>query len=286
MQNLDGKRLGRGLATLLGASISNNSGNNYIEMLEIESIQPNAQQPRKHFDELKLGELTESIKSHGILQPIIVTPGPDDSQYLIIAGERRWRAARIVGLSHIPAIIKKSNTQQIIEIALIENLQREDLNVVEECTCYAGLIKNFHYTHESLAQTLGKSRSHITNILRLQHLPEIVKQMVVDGLLTYGHARALIHAENIDFVVEKIIGQNLSVRQTEELIKRQKAEPHIHAHDNENKSQEIGDLKLIAENLHQKHGLRFNINARNNSYEIKLTLQNLEELDAVLTKFF
>ena len=190
-------------------------------LLPVHEIEPNKSQPRKNFDEEALKELSDSIKQYGIIQPLIVQKR--DKYYEIIAGERRWRAARIAGLKEIPVIIKDYTPQETIEVALIENIQREDLNPIEEAQAYQRLIKEYQLTQEELADKVSKSRVTITNSLRLLKLDERVQQMLTDELLTGGHARALLSLEDKNFQYEtacKIIDKKLSVRDTEKLVKQ------------------------------------------------------------------
>ncbi|HBM80795.1 MAG: ParB/RepB/Spo0J family partition protein [Clostridiales bacterium] len=211
--------LGRGLEALIPDIEPEVEGG--ITEIDINEIQPNKEQPRKKFDEDKLKQLAESIKEHGVVQPVIVKK--EGEFYSLIAGERRWRAARIAGIRKIPAIIKDFTNNEVMEISLIENLQREDLNPIEEAEAYARLINEFNMTQEDIANKIGKSRSAVANILRLINLDERVRKFVYEDVLSEGHARALINIDDKDVQYEtakKIIDENLNVRQSEKLVKK------------------------------------------------------------------
>ncbi len=196
-------------------------------LLRLSQIEPDKNQPRKHFDEEAMEQLANSIKEHGLIQPIIVTPIEGD-RYRIIAGERRWRACRMAGLEEVPALIREYTPQEISEISLIENLQREDLNPIEEALGYRNLMEDYGMTQEKIAETVSKSRSAVANTLRLLALPEQILDFIKTGELSAGHARALLSIENPDTqlaLANRIITEGLSVRQAEELAKKSKAEP-------------------------------------------------------------
>ena len=197
-------------------------GERYFEC-EIEKIIPNQHQPRNYFEEDALNELAESIKEHGIIQPLVVT-APENGTYQLIAGERRLRASQRAGLKKIPVIIRNTtNEDSLLELALIENIQRKDLNVIEEAEAYNKLIEKFHYTQEQTAQRVGKKRSTVTNILRLLQLPSYIKTDLEQGTITEGHARVLLklidNPSELQAIRDQIIQQNLSVRQTENIIR-------------------------------------------------------------------
>ena len=189
-------------------------------LVKISSVEPNLNQPRKQFDEDALLELSESIKQYGILQPILVTEKKD--YYEIIAGERRWRAAKLAGLKEVPVIVKEFNEQELVEISLIENIQREDLNPVEEAMAYKRLIDEFHLKQDEIADRVGKSRTAVTNSTRLLKLDEKVQQMLIDEMITAGHARAILSVSDKEQqanVAMKVFDEKLSVRETEALVK-------------------------------------------------------------------
>ncbi len=218
--------LGRGLESLfVDNSVEEiNASTNKLKLMEIE---PNHDQPRKIFDEKALGELADSISQHGVLQPLVVRPMTNGG-YQLVAGERRWRAARIAGLSEVPVIIKELTDEETIEIAMIENLQREDLNPLEEALGYSYMMKELKITQEEAAEKVGKSRPAITNSLRLLKLPEEIQEMVRDNLISAGHARALLgfeKAEDMISTANMIIKEDISVRQIEALVKLSKKAP-------------------------------------------------------------
>ena len=222
------KGLGKGLDALFeDNALDLEQAGGGEELLRISAIEPDKNQPRKNFDQAALEELAASIKEHGLIQPIIVSP-IDGERYRIIAGERRWRASRLAGLEEIPALVRDYTTQEIREISLIENLQREDLNPIEEALGYRNLIETYGMTQEKVAQTVSKSRSAVANTMRLLALPEQILDFIKTGELSAGHARALLALENADqqlVLANRIITEELNVRQTEALIKKSKKEP-------------------------------------------------------------
>jgi ParB family chromosome partitioning protein len=219
------KGLGRGLSALM-ADVNLTSSDGQGEdrprlepeaQLPIEVIHPNPHQPRRDFDPAALDELADSIRAKGIIQPIVVRRRPDGASYEIIAGERRWRAAQIAQLHRVPVVVRDMNDDEVIEVAIIENIQRENLNAVEEALGFRQLMDRFGHTQEKLAQALAKSRSHIANTLRLLNLPDEVQQMIRAGKLTAGHARALVGASDPTALAIKIANNGLSVREAEKL---------------------------------------------------------------------
>lgn len=211
--------LGRGLSALL-SDTAENRGDELLE-IDIDLIEPNNTQPRNYFDDKKIEELAQSIESNGILQPLLVRR--KGGRYQLIAGERRWRAAQKVGLSKVPAVIREIADDKLLELALIENIQRDDLNAIEEAIAYKNLIDALGLTQEMVAQRVGRDRTYITNYLRLLRLPEEVQQFLVEGKISAGHARALLGIDNADIqkrVARNIIEMSLSVRDTEKAIKR------------------------------------------------------------------
>ena len=215
------RALGRGLSSLLNEEITPieiiTSSNN----IDLELIEGNEDQPRKYFDEEKIKELADSINSHGLVQPIIVNKS-QSGKYKIIAGERRFRACKIAGLRQVPVIIKDLTEKEILEIALIENIQRQELTAIEEAEGFQKLIKEYGYSQGELAVVVGKSRSHVANLLRLNQLPESIKFMINNGQLSMGHARCLIGLENAEEIATKIVANDLNVRQVEELVSNRK----------------------------------------------------------------
>lgn len=213
--------LGKGLEALFADNGAEESSSSTLSISEIE---PNKEQPRKDFDTAALGDLADSIREYGILQPLVVRPMPDGG-YQLVAGERRWRAARMAGLTEVPVVIKELTDQQAMELALVENLQREDLNPIEEARGYQELMEKFEMTQEQVSARVGKSRPVITNALRLLKLPQEVQELLSIGKLSNGHARALLALEDEELILQiarEIVRKGLSVRQVESLVKRVK----------------------------------------------------------------
>lgn len=214
--------LGKGLDSLITDKVGKSSAKEVIKpdtMVDIDKVEPNKEQPRKNFDEDALLELSESIKQFGILQPLL----DKDTYYEIIAGERRWRAAKLAGLKKVPVIIKKLTDQEIVEISLIENIQRENLNPIEEAIAYKRLLTEFNLKQDEVAERVSKSRTAVTNSMRLLKLNEKVQQMLVDEMLTTGHARALLGIEDQEeqyVIAQKIFDEKMSVRDIEKLVKK------------------------------------------------------------------
>ncbi len=220
------KGLGRGLSSLMGdvKDVSIQTDNTSQETkISIANLKPSPSQPRRLFDKNSINELAESIKSKGLVQPILVRPSPSESGiYEIIAGERRWRAAQIAQLHEIPAVVRQLDDIEALEIAIIENVQRSDLSPIEEAAGYKRLIDNHGHTQEALAEIVGKSRSHIANIIRLLGLPQSIQDMISEGKISSGHARAIMSSAFPEQLAEKIVNENLSVRDTENLVKPKK----------------------------------------------------------------
>jgi ParB family chromosome partitioning protein len=193
-----------------------------VQQIPVGSIRPLPGQPRRHFDEAAIVELAESIAARGLLQPIIVRRAPDGQGYQLVAGERRWRAAQRAGLHQIPALVRDLDDAATYEIALVENIQRQDLNAIEEASAYRKLIEDFGHSQDALAKLVGKSRSHVANLMRLLDLPAAVQDLVGDGALSMGHARALIGADNAEGIARKVVKDGLSVRAVEALVREAK----------------------------------------------------------------
>lgn len=189
-------------------------------MMPTDRLVPNPDQPRRHFDKRALEELADSIRQKGVIQPLIVRPAPQSGQYEIVAGERRWRAAQLARLHEVPVLVRDLSDTEVLEIAIIENVQRADLSPVEEALAYRQLMDRFGHTQEKIAEALSRSRSHIANTLRLLSLPDEVQNMLGAGTLTAGHARALITAPNPVELAQKVVGRGLSVRETEDLVRK------------------------------------------------------------------
>lgn len=244
--------LGRGLDSLF-ADNSVEEINPSVNKLRIMEIEPNHDQPRKDFDEKSLSELAESIEQHGVLQPLVVRPLANGS-YQLVAGERRWRAARIAGLTEIPVVIKELTDEEVIEIAMIENLQREDLNPLEEALGYRYMMDELNITQEQAAEKVGKSRPAVANALRLLKLPNEIQDMVKNNLISPGHARALLGFDSEDMIVQTakmIIKEDLSVREVENLVKKSKKIPKVAKQQKRDKFFSEVEIALV-ENLGRK----------------------------------
>ncbi|WP_078400200.1 ParB/RepB/Spo0J family partition protein [Ehrlichia ruminantium] len=281
------KRLGKGIFELIGNSTiddnsnnttsSNINPNNYITM-PINLLNPSTSQPRKIFEKESLKELAESIAKHGIIQPIVVRKNPHKTSYEIIAGERRWRASILAKLKSVPVIVKEVTDSQCFELSIIENIQRQNLTPIEEAEAYKKLIDTFSYTHEDLASILGKSRSYITNMIRILLLPQSIKSMVNDKTISFGHARALINTENAEEIAQKIIDSNLNVRQTELLVKKLQKSKKVE------KNQTDTNLKKLEQSLSQTLNLDVKINGLNNKGNIIIKYKNSQQLNSILEK--
>ncbi len=252
-----GKGLGKGLDSLIPDRVGVVETKEEVKKEEvyvnINKVEPNREQPRKKFDEDSLLELSESIKQFGVLQPLLVQE--KENYYEIVAGERRWRAAKLAGIKEIPIIVKKLTAQEIVEISLIENIQREDLNPIEEAIAYKRLLTEFNLKQDEVAERVSKSRTAVTNSIRLLKLNEKVQQMVVDEMLSTGHARALLSIEDKELqytVAQKIFDEKLSVRETEKLVKKilkgEIAEKEEKAKNNE----ELEKMKVIYKDIEEK----------------------------------
>ncbi len=274
MENRLKKGLGRGLSSLLGDSSKKIETNKIL----IKDIVRNKLQPRTHFDKKSLEELTSSIKEQGIIQPIVVRPDKlSDGKYEIIAGERRWLASQNAGLHEVPAVILNVDDIKSLELAIVENVQRQDLNSIEEARGYQKLIDDFNYNQEKLSQFIGKSRSYIANSLRLLSLPKEVLLMVEQGNLSAGHARALIGLNNPADIANKIIQKKLSVRQSEILARQFKDKKFKLV---SKKDPNILDLQKV---LEEKVGLTVSINnKKNNSGIISFEYQDLDQLNKLI----
>lgn len=272
----------KGLGKGLGALITDNSSNDEasVKEIKINEIEPNNNQPRKKFDDEKLKTLSESIMQHGIVQPIIVRK--DGSIYRIVAGERRWRAARLAGLKTVPVVIKELTNKQVMEIALIENIQREDLNPIEEAEAFDRLLNEYSMTQEELSNSIGKSRSAIANTIRLLGLNEKVKEHLINGEITSGHARALLSINDEDLqieVCEEVIEKNLSVRETESLVKKNLKVKNKDKIKRENRNEEI--IK-IEEDLKNIFGTKVKLLDKNNKGKILIEYYSNDDLERIL----
>ena len=275
--------LGRGLSALMAdvtdAEAATDQAGNSVQVLPIEQVQPNPDQPRKRFSEADLADLAASVREKGIIQPLIVRKL--DDHYQIVAGERRWRAAQQVQLHEVPVVVREFNDTEVLEIAIIENIQRADLNAIEEATGYKQLMERFGHTQEKLAEALGKSRSHIANLLRLLNLPDGVADLVVEGKLSAGHARALVALDDPLEIARKVVKDGLSVRATEALAKRAgdpvgktKSSPKLAV-------EKDADTRALEQDLKGALGMKVSLNHAPGGETGQLTLHysSLEQLD-------
>ena len=268
------KGLGRGLSSLIGDSDIKTSK----EKISISSIVPNKNQPRKLFEKEALDELKNSIKERGIIQPLIVRKSDEqDNKFELIAGERRWQAAQSAGLHEVPVVIIEADNLKSLELAIIENVQRKDLNPVEEAESYNNLIQNFGYDHEKVSQFIGKSRSHISNSIRLLSLPEKILDLIRNNKISQGHAKVLVGLENALLLADKIIKKKLSVRQLESLVRFFK--------NGSNKSFKSKDSNIISteNDLSEKIGMRVILNnKKNNSGTLSIEYKGIDQLDRLI----
>jgi ParB family chromosome partitioning protein len=275
------RRLGRGLAALIGdmdqpaapavAPAPSDRG------LPIELISPNPHNPRRRFADEELADLSRSIREHGVVQPVVVRRAGTGGRYEIIAGERRWRAAQLAGMTEIPAIIRDVGDREALELAIVENIQRADLNPVEEAAGFQQLIDDHGYTQADLGQVIGKSRSHVANTLRLLKLPDDVRAMLVDGVLSAGHARALITADDPARLARRIVEGGLSVRQAEALAQgpvRDQARTATAA-----RPEKDPDTVALEKLLSDVTGLAVGISHKQNGGEVRIAYRTLEQLD-------
>lgn len=270
--------LGKGLGALISSADDEENG---IRELKINEIEPNTEQPRRNFDDEKLNQLADSIRQYGVVQPIIVRK--DTDTYHIVAGERRWRAARIAGLSTVPVVIKEISNRQVMEIALIENLQREDLNPLEEAEAFDRLIKEYSLTQEEVSKAVGKSRSAIANSIRLLNLTDTVKQLVISGELSSGHARALMALEDPvlqEKAAKEVVERKLNVRDTEMLVKKCLLKKI--AAKQKKKSEQ---LEEIEEKLKVIFGTKVQLLANRKKGKIMIEYYSNDELDRILELF-
>ena len=279
-------RLGRGLAALIGdmatvegARVTESGG---IKRLLVEFIIANRSNPRRSFNDEQLEELTNSIREKGVMQPLLVRPSNDPNIFELIAGERRWRASQRAGLHDVPVIIRDVDDKEALELAIIENVQRADLNPLEEAMGYGQLIEQFDYTQQDLAQVIGKSRSHVANTLRLLRLPEDVREMVASGSLTAGHARTLITAEDPATLARQIVSGGLSVREAEALSQQRDIagtkKPSASA------SERDADTVALERRLSDALGLSVSLAHGDRGGKLEIRYKTLEQLDGICLK--
>jgi ParB family transcriptional regulator, chromosome partitioning protein len=273
--------LGRGLSALLGEAeeiahaVSPDEG---VREIPIELVHANPAQPRRHFAEAELAELEQSIRDKGVLQPILVRPSPrTPGAYEIVAGERRWRAGQRAGLASIPALVRNLSDDRAFEIAIVENVQREDLNPLEEAGGYAALIERFGHTQDQVAQAVGKSRSHVANSLRLNQLPELVREHLMAGRISAGHARALLGAASPESLAEAVVARGLSVRQTEALVRGGGVTPRKGS--GPRKPAKDADTAALETDLEDALGMSVDVADRGGVGEIRIRYASLEQLD-------
>ena len=275
-------RLGRGLSALI-PDISTEIDKKDIITIDLKNIYPNQDQPRRVFDEEKIKILSESIKNYGVLQPIVLKPD-DKGKYMIIAGERRYRASKLARKSDIPAVIKDIPMKDIMEIALIENLQREELNPIEEALAYRSLIKNYEVTQEEISEAVGKSRPHITNTLRLLNLPQKIMDMIDQGQITAGHGKALLRVNDENLQLElanKVIAEELSVRATEALAKKI-GEDNIKEVPKKSKEKDVFIVD-VEEKLRNIFGTKVNISKGKKKGKIEIEYYNEDDLNNIVS---
>ena len=286
MAGNDKKRgLGRGLSALMAdvaeQDTATPAGRSADQQIPIEKIRPNPDQPRKQFDAAPLDDLVASIKEKGVLQPLIVRQVGD--MYEIVAGERRWRAAQQAQLHRLPVLVRDFTDTEVLEVAIIENIQRADLNPIEEAAGYKQLMDRFGHTQEKMAEALGKSRSHIANLLRLLQLPDAIQTYVMDGSLSSGHARALITADNPLAMAKKVIAGGLSVRATEALVKKaaKSGDDNIFSEGRKAAPAKDADTRALENDLSAATGVKVSLSHKGDgeSGQLVLNYETLEQLD-------
>ncbi len=272
--------LGRGLSALLGeAEDIAHAGEpaDGVRVIPIELVHSNPDQPRQFFREDDLATLAESIRDKGVLQPILVRPSPRTTgEYEIVAGERRWRAAQLAGLRVIPALVRTLDDERALEISIVENVQREDLNAMEEAQAYRALMQRFGHTQDQAAKSVGKSRSHVANTIRLLQLPESVQQHVIHGRLSAGHARALLSAEHPERVAELVVEQQLSVRDAEAMVRGKAVGPKKASGPRKSKDADTASLEV---DLEDALGMSVDVADRGGAGEVRIRYASLEQLD-------
>lgn len=280
------KNLGRGLSALLGEDETVEQvpvTGDAVNTILLSDLEPSPFQPRRVFDEDAINDLVDSIKTKGVLQPLLVRKKKDASgKYEIIGGERRWRASQKAGLNEVPVLVKDFSDKEALEVALIENLQRQDLNPLEEAEGYKRLMEEFANTQEDLAKAVGKSRSHVANTMRLLSLPEKVKDFLEKGKLTSGHARALLTAKDPEVLADMVISKGLNVRQTEKLAQEPSQKKKISAPSTKSEKQQ--ECETLAEDLSRVLGLSVSIKPRSKGGDLILSYETLEQLDDLIRR--
>ncbi|WP_406873049.1 ParB/RepB/Spo0J family partition protein [Aminobacter sp. P9b] len=280
-EDLSRKRLGRGLAALIGEMdkpvVPEKPAALADGRVPIEFVSPNPRNPRRHFGEAELADLAQSIREHGLVQPVVVRPAAQSGRYEIIAGERRWRAAQRAGVNEIPVIVRDVNDRTALELAIIENVQRSDLNAIEEAMGYQQLIDDHSYTQADLGQVIGKSRSHVANTLRLLKLPDVVRDMLINGELSAGHARALITAQDPAGLAKRIVEEGLSVRQAEALA--QLPADAVMEKQPARLVEKDPDTIALEKLLTDVVGMKISIAHKEKGGELRISYRSLEQLD-------
>jgi ParB family transcriptional regulator, chromosome partitioning protein len=282
MTQVQKRRLGRGLAALIGDDTSEEAVVQDIRSLRhvpVELLHPNPNNPRKHFAEEDLESLAKSLRDKGLLQPLVVRPRADGS-FEIVAGERRWRASQRAGIHDVPVLIRELDDKETLEIALIENIQRSDLNALEEARAYRQLLEQYGYTQQQLADAIGKSRSHIANTMRLMSLPESIQNQIEDGSLTAGHARSLVATEQPEELAEKIVKLKLTVREAEDLVRGQPAK-----NPKTPKVEKDADTRALEKNMSEALGLGVAVNHKGQKGgAVNIQYKTLEQLDEIVRR--
>lgn len=279
------KGLGKGVGgSLFGIDEELSSSDNGVQLIRLSLIEPNKNQPRKTFDKSKIDTLAQSIKEHGVIQPLVVVKNGD--MYSIVAGERRWRAAKAAGISEVPVVIRDYTTRELMEIALIENIQREDLNPIEEALGYKALMDDFDLTQDEVSQRIGKSRSAVANTLRLLSLDNKIQKMLISGELSQGHARAILSVENVSLryeLAKEIVEKNMNVRQAENAAKQLNSKRTVRKK-NTDTDFDI-ELKNVTERLSSHLGTKVKISDNGKKGKIEIEYYGNDDLERLLSIF-
>lgn len=284
------RALGRGLSALISENLKEAEAHG-SKAIPIALIAANPYQPRRNFDTLELQQLSASIRENGVLQPILVRE--KDGGYQIIAGERRWRASSMAGLKDIPAVVAKVDDKKMLEIAIVENVQRQNLNPIEEANAYKSMLDGLGYKQEEVAKKMGKSREYVSNMIRLLKLPEDVQKLLSEGKITMGHARAIVNTEDPSSFIEQILGNNLSVRDTENLVKEKKLGVVTPTNENVNDAKSRAfkafdsdcDVKEVSKIIEDTLGMRVRIiDSKYKGGEVRISFLSYEQLDLLMQK--
>ncbi|MFA9459239.1 ParB/RepB/Spo0J family partition protein [Thiohalorhabdus sp. Cl-TMA] len=286
------QRLGRGLDSLLGDDFEESApeGETEVKWVPVDMIRPGTYQPRKQMNDEALRELAESIRTQGIVQPLVVRRREESGDYELIAGERRWRAAQLAGLENVPAMVRSLADGQALEIALIENIQREELTPVEEARAFERLVEEFDLTHEAIAERVGRNRATISNTLRLLRLPDPVHHALEEGTLRMGHARALLSLEGherLGEVANEVVQKGLSVRATEDRVRKVAKEAEATSEESERTSGGVRkdpDIERLEQALGEQLGTKVRITQRKNRGKLEISYSSLEELESIIQR--